>query len=791
MTGGRGRQHLVALAWLILLAAMTGWSSNQLMVGRSLDTSILALLPAGHKDPVTEMAAQSLSEEVANRALLLIDGEREHRRQLQAQAERFRQALAQSGSFESVRLGPDPGLLGVLREGYRPYRYQLLTEQDRHRLKEGDSEALIRHAGRELVNPAVAGRAASLVEDPLNLLGHWLGSRAPGAGFSQDSKGFYTEQGDRHYRVVLVRFSGGPFDAATQQRVLAAVDAAEAGLEGATSVHRSGLVFHAAAGAKQARRELATIGLGSLTAVVLLLLWHFRSVWSLALPVLSVGAGLCVAATASLLIFGRLHVVTLAFGASLVGVSVDYAMHYLCARQALARVPLRRILPGITLGLLSSVLAYGAQWFTPFPGLRQIAVFSAFGLIGAWLTVVFCFPLAGLRGLEEPGGATVRPLGRGLEWLGLRSRRVVAAGLLLAAVAAVSGWFQLEFRDNLGDLQSSPQALLESEQRVQAASGGAGSSRFLLVTGDNGQQVLEREEVLRPMLEAWVSEDRLGSFQAVSQLIPSVARQQGDYSYVRQTLLQSDLLDRLASDLGLPESLPARSRELLIGHEPEWLVPGVSAAESAGAGDFLAHLWLGEQVTDGQGAASVVALGAVSEPAVYQDIETLADAHEGVSFVDRVADISGLLARYRQQVGVWLAVAYGLVALILLARYRSRCWQVLLPPVVATGMTFGLLALAGQPLTLFNQLATLLILGIGLDMGIFLRESEGQTHAWEAVTLSAVTSIFAFGLLALSDTPVLHHFGVTVLPGLLLCWLIVFVVSPPGARSEVDEVHDV
>lgn len=786
-----GRQRLVALVWLVVLAGMMAWSADQLLSGRTLDTSVLALLPAGSQDPVTELAAQSLSEEVAHRALLLIGGEQEYRRGLQAQAERFRQALVQSGSFESVRLGPDPGLLEALRNDYGPYRYQLLAKEDRHLLTEGSGGALIRRVVRELVNPTAAGRAASLVEDPLNLLGHWLASRATGAGFSQDSKGFYTEQADRHYRVVLVRFAGAPFDATTQQQVLAAVESAEAGLDRSTSVHRSGLVFHAAAGAEQARRELSTIGLGSLTAVVVLLLWHFRSAWSLALPVLSVGAGLCIAVTVSLLIFGRLHVVTLAFGASLVGVSVDYAMHYLCARQAMGRIPLRRILPGITLGLVSSVLAYGAQWFTPFPGLRQIAVFSGFGLIGAWLTVVFWFPVAGLRGLKDPGGTTVRSLGRSLEWLGQRARPVVAGGLVLAMAAAVAGWFQLEFRDHLGDLQSSPRALLDSEQLVQTASGGAGSSRFLLVTGADEQQVLEQEETLRAPLEKWIAEDRLRSFQAMSQLIPSVARQQGDYDQVRQTLLQPDLLERLAADLGLPESLPARSRELLGGHSPNWLAPGLLTSESAGVGDYLAHLWLGEQAADGPGAASVIALGAVSGPAIYQDIETLAEAHEGVSYVDRVADISGLLARYRVQVGLWLALAYGLVALILLGRYRNRCWQVLLPPVIATGMTFGLLALAGQPLTLFHQLATLLILGIGLDMGIFLRESDGQTHAWEAVTLSALTSVLAFGLLALSDTPVLHHFGVTVLPGLLFCWLIVFVVSPPGARSGVGEVHDI
>ena len=59
-------------------------------------------------------------------------------------------------------------------------------------------------------------------------------------------------------------------------------------------------------------------------------------------------------------------------------------------------------------------------------------------------------------------------------------------------------------------------------------------------------------------------------------------------------------------------------------------------------------------------------------------------------------------------------------------------------------------------------MALLLVLGIGLDMGIFLRETGETAHTWLAVSLSTCTSLLAFGLLALSDTPVLHHFGLTV-----------------------------
>ena len=69
-------------------------------------------------------------------------------------------------------------------------------------------------------------------------------------------------------------------------------------------------------------------------------------------------------------------------------------------------------------------------------------------------------------------------------------------------------------------------------------------------------------------------------------------------------------------------------------------------------------------------------------------------------------------------------------------------------------------------------MALILVLGIGLDMGIFLMETDEAPYTWLAVSLSTYTSLLAFGMLAWSDTPILHHFGLTVLLGLAFVWLL-------------------
>jgi predicted exporter len=112
---------------------------------------------------------------------------------------------------------------------------------------------------------------------------------------------------------------------------------------------------------------------------------------------------------------------------------------------------------------------------------------------------------------------------------------------------------------------------------------------------------------------------------------------------------------------------------------------------------------------------------------------------------------------------------------LLYPRYRSVTWRVLAPTALASIATLALLGIAGQNLQLFHVLALMLLLGVGVDYGIFLHEhlSRRDSVAWLAVGLSALSTLLSFGLLSLSKTPALQAFGLTMLIGTVAVWLIV------------------
>jgi predicted exporter len=208
------------------------------------------------------------------------------------------------------------------------------------------------------------------------------------------------------------------------------------------------------------------------------------------------------------------------------------------------------------------------------------------------------------------------------------------------------------------------------------------------------------------------------------------------------------------------------------------------------------HLWLGEV----EGVhASIVALRGLR----YASIPALghaADGMTGVQWVDKVGGISSVLGRYRAYMGWVVLGAYGVVFLVLFPRYRGRTWRVVAPTATASLLTLAMLGFTGQSLQLFHVLALMLLLGVGVDYGIFMQErtqektqeaiqvanesGEGGDAPWLAVGLSAANTILSFGLLGLSGTPALQAFGLTMLVGTALVWL-----SAPCFTLTKEEPH--
>src|SRR5438552_18238892 len=106
---------------------------------------------------------------------------------------------------------------------------------------------------------------------------------------------------------------------------------------------------------------------------------------------------------------------------------------------------------------------------------------------------------------------------------------------------------------------------------------------------------------------------------------------------------------------------------------------GAASAAPLTPADFLQlpasepwrHLWLGQVNTSGNPYASIVALRGLHDYAGLPQLKQAAQGMDGVQCVDKVGEISSVLARYRAYVGGALLAAYAASCALLSIRYRG------------------------------------------------------------------------------------------------------------------------
>ncbi|WP_227369944.1 MMPL family transporter [Halomonas sp. M20] len=769
--------RLFAWLWaLVLLVCILGlgWLVRD---GLPVDTRLTAMLPEDHQSPLIEQANGQLGRGFEDRFVLLLSSSN-----LKADTRTLASTLSDADKAENHGtpllaeidwrdtdlIDSDP------RQALDRYRYRLLTPELQQIIDQGGSESLIEPALRNLFSPT---GQPDPVADPFGLLERWLEARDGSPVQARDGLLTVTLQGSTH-ALLIGDLAGSPYDIGAQQAMTRILEEFEREHPQATLL-RSGLIFHAAAGARQAKREITTIGLGAFIGLVTILLLVFRSPRVLAQMMLPLACGLLLALPVTIMLFGRLHLMTLAFGASLIGIAIDYALHLQCDRAVHGRnFRLGRLLPGLTLGLASSLLAYLAQTLTPMPGLRQMATFAALGLLGAWLSVVLWLPC-----MRLPSPAATRRLADML-WRRTTPRRgltpkIALLGLLICG--ALIGW-QLTSDDSLRLLNPSPKALLDQERQVQQALGSDTGNRYLLVTATDEGALLNRLAALGGTLDDWIDEGVPLRITNLADSVPPPRVQQENLSRVKR--LYEQPLDALVRQAGLDARVIERARTRLddvpVLDVATWLASPLGTSQQ--------RLWLSQPETqDSTLVAAALLLQFTGEddqaPALEQRLQTLAADDDDVIYVNRVARIGELLGQLRKNIVWWVAAAVAALSLLLTWRYGRDTWRVLTPPLGALLGTLSLFALAGIPLNVFSQLGLLLVLGIGLDAGIFSVEHSRRASTWLAISLSTLTSLLAFGLLAFSATPALHYLGLSCLIGLAMVWCLVPWVRPSREHS--------
>jgi predicted exporter len=515
------------------------------------------------------------------------------------------------------------------------------------------------------------------------------------------------------------------------------------------------------ANADTIKRDLYVVLTVSAVAVLAIYIFFLRSLS--ALFVFLIPSSILVIASGVIATWsGNVFAVTLGFGGVLLGIADEYAMLiYFHCRQGDKDpgVITGEVARPVLFGAAATLISFGVMLTSNLPGQRQLAIYSMTGIVAA----VF-ISLVVLPHLITPAPQIKLPCAD-LDRVRRLPRRATIAIWLV--ILAVSCWQATKVRFN-GDLRTvnmvTPE-LLSAEEELKNTWGDIRGKALIFAEGSD----LETALALNDRLFARISgRFTAGDLVSIAPLLPG-ATLQNENRDRWAAFWQGDRIARLAGNL-------SREGESL-GFTKSAFTPflsTLSAPPPASTVERLREAGMGELVDSmvirSPGMVRVLTL----VPDTPQVVAALLDdlkALPGVHLVSqsRFGDSVGraIISDFTRYMVLTSLLVFALV--IVLFRKPSHIMLVLVPVITGIICMLGIMGMLAIEFNVFNIAATILVIGLCVDYGIFMVcKLTGDSHhaTSQAVLVSGLTTLAGLGALALARHPSMYSIGITVLLGI-------------------------
>lgn len=714
-------------------------------------------------------------------------------------ADRLRQALEGSGEVSGVLTGlPDSAVVATV-EYLREHTARLLPADQLTRVEEQIRPVKLRRTletlARRLQEPDGAHLALRAARDPVGISDRVLEPLATltaGLEEARLERGYIVSDDGRH--LLLFVLAGFPStDVTRSARFVTTVERAAAdvlseprfaGLEVRyLGAHRSALD-----NARQIRRDiLVTVGVGTLFLVTVVLVTFSRPLLSL-LALTPALAGAVTALGVCALMMGRIVAAVAGFGAVLLGITVDYAVHVFFRLEGTrGRLPTRALLMGAT----TTAAAFLALLGSSLRGVRTVGFFGAVGVLTAALFSLWVLPCVVAR-----KQARRRPL-VDLRLLLDRARGVpLARHVPLAAVAltpfVAAGALRLESSGEVSKLSSLSPPVRQDEEAILRTWGDAFRATTVVVAGPTREEALRKNELLARSLAEWRAEGVIREYASLAGLVPARATQT-DRLQAWRKFWSEERIARLRRDLAAAtEGTPFRADA--FERFFAWLEMDPDPIGDDLLSDSGLTMVLGDRLFETEESVVVTTHVFTEDWAQVARLEEcLARELPSAVLLNRETFAHSVAAQVVSEMWILGGIAFAAVVLAVFAwcRQARTTLVVLLPLLVSFAWSLGLLGWLGVRITLANAVFTAFLFGLAVDYAIFMAQSRvekamnGEDHTLStdaAVLLCAVTTAIGFGALMLAGHPVLYSIGVTVLVGIVCAGLATHIFVPLLAR---------
>lgn len=600
----------------------------------------------------------------------------------------------------------------VLLNDYKAANQNLLSDKTRKLLSENDFDTVFKNSREFLYNPASI-IVSEPKNDPFMLFSDFITS------LFQKQPQYKSELNGKSYSVLNLK------NLKDSKKIKKIVELQKKYSVEGKKVYLTGAPIHSYITAERSSSEINIIVALSTIFVLSLAYFYFRNIKVLIPIIVSITAGIFLGYAATAIFFTNVHILTFVFSTSLIGICIDYSLHFFVENDR------SKLFKSLTCSLVTTVAAFLTLLFSNIPLLKQIAIFTSVGLITVYFTVLLFYKYLTL----DLSKKTTLPQ------FEIKYKKWIITAF---AIFVVIGFCKVKYSDDITTLYKPSETLAKSEKLLNDIS--VNQNRTIVtVYGKDIQTILQREEAVRDTVQA--------ETVALSDFIPSISRQNDNYSLISK-LYNNKLYD--CSDILSQKQII----DLLIEKDRVYIYP-----------NFEKYPFLKNFTTDEKTSVMVI----------NSNIENIKNV-KGTKIINVSKDISGEMAKHRKTCIALVAVAFIFLVAFLYANYKKLAIKIVLPSLFGILTSIAALGITSQTMNLFHIFAIFLILGFTLDYSIF-RVSKIK-NSKDAVLISCITTAFSFLMLTFTSFKLISTLGFMMGVGILSAYLFSLILID-GGQDEV------
>jgi len=489
---------------------------------------------------------------------------------------------------------------------------------------------------------------------------------------------------------------------------------------------------------------------------------------------------------------GHLNILSIAFGAMLIGLGTDFSVHYLGKYLELRKdgknvieslcQAAELVGPSILTGALTTSAAFYAASFTEFIGVAELGIIVGGGILFCVTATFTVLPalIVLITPTTAPGTAPGKNVLsdnlfdiRGALVPVLKFPKMTLFLFALGFLYLLTGIPNVRYDHNLLNLQPEGLESVALEQRLLSLNSDKGGKNawFALSIAETKEELLERKKLFEQKYPELQTEEIVSFFPEADservRIIQSLAetlQHLPDQFPAMANPQVAELLRRLHSLKAMAVSEPPTVNDL-----PESLV-------SRFVGKHGKHLMR------------------IYSTANIWDMDEMEKFVTAVRDIDPYATGSPLQtyeSSIQMQRGFLSAAYYALIAILILTwvdfRSITASFLALLPMFLGFAMMFGIIGLLDLPLNPANMIVLPLVMGIGIDDGVHLvhefRHNRSKRYVLSAATttgilLTTLTTLVGFGSMMIASHRGLQSLGRIFVIGATCCMIASIVVLP-------------